>query len=100
MKASTGAMSDRTLTIISLVVCVLLAIGLTVAIVRIVNLSKTDHLLYDMKMTCERSYGVVDGALEAKCGQLIDQVQAKGFEVLNKDGEFWAEYNANANSPQ
>lgn len=79
------------------------AVGLAVVVgmllVSLFQQSQEDYLLHDMKTTCERSYGVVDGALEAKCGQLIDKVQARGYEVLhNYDGTFWAEWNQTANN--
>jgi len=47
----------------------------------------------NMVTTCEQSYAELhNGTLENECGQLIDQVQSKGYEVLQKDGRFWAEY--------
>ena len=47
--------------------------------------------IYQMKRLCEASHQVLDGNLEAACGEMIDKVEAQGFEVLNKDGHFWAE---------
>ena len=45
-----------------------------------------------MQTTCEQSYKVQDGALEEKCGALIDEVQAGGnIEVLQQGGDFIAE---------
>ena len=61
----------------------------------IINLSKFDDqaLVGNMVTTCEQNYAELhNGILENECGQLIDQVQSKGYEVLQKDGRFWAEY--------
>jgi len=61
----------------------------------ILSLSKFDDqaLVGNMVTTCEQSYAELhNGTLENECGQLIDQVQSKGYEVLQKDGRFWAEY--------
>ncbi|MBA3678610.1 hypothetical protein H0W80_00180 [Candidatus Saccharibacteria bacterium] len=68
----------------------------------ILSLSKFDDqaLVGNMVTTCEQNYAEVhqedttlhNVTLENECGQLIDQVQSKGYEVLQKDGRFWAEY--------
>lgn len=46
-----------------------------------------------MASKCNESYNVIDGGLEEQCEQLIDSVQSKGYEVISKDGNFWAESN-------
>ena len=48
--------------------------------------------IIQMQRTCEASHQVFSGNLEVACGELIDKVQAQGFEVLNDSkGNFWAE---------
>lgn len=44
-----------------------------------------------MQNVCEQSHKVIDGTLENRCTDLIEIVQSQGFEVLSKDGHFWAE---------
>ncbi len=53
------------------------------------------RLITDMQVTCHASHFSDSGQLEQQCGDLIDQVRSKGFEVMQKDGDFWAEYNPN-----
>lgn len=48
-------------------------------------------LIMRMQERCAGSYEVIDGTLERQCGELIDQVQAKGYEVLSSNGKFWVE---------
>lgn len=48
-------------------------------------------LIMHMQERCMGSYKVIDGTLERQCGELIDQVQAKGYEVLSSNGNFWVE---------
>lgn len=84
--------------IINSMIVILLLVSIIMILVSVYNQSNEDRLLHDMKVTCERSHAVIDGSLEKSCGQLIDRVQAQGFEVLSNDsGEFWAEYNPTAN---
>lgn len=48
--------------------------------------------IYQMTRICKQSYQVTSGTLENSCGNLIDRVQAQGFEVLHDSkGNFWAE---------
>lgn len=51
----------------------------------------TQSLILEMQAICEKSYTVLDGDLEQKCGEKIDAVQSRGYEVLSKNGQFWAE---------
>lgn len=84
--------------IINSMIVVLLLVSIAMVLISLYNQSQEDKMLHAMKVTCERSYGVVDGQLEQQCGQLIAQVQAQGYEVLSNDnGEFWAEWNPTAN---
>lgn len=79
-------------------IVVLLLVSIVAVLVGAYNQSQEDRLLHNMKMTCERSHAVIDGKLERECGQLVDKVQAQGYEVLSNDsGEFWTEYNPTAN---
>lgn len=84
--------------IINSMIVVLLLVSIVWILVSAYNQSNEDRLLRDMKVTCERSHAVIDGQLERECGQLVDKVQAQGYEVLSNDnGEFWAEYSPTAN---
>lgn len=84
--------------IINSMIVVLLLVSIVMVLVSLYNRSQEDNMLHDMKVTCERSYKATDGALESQCGALIDKAEASGYEVLsNYDGEFWAEWNPQAN---
>lgn len=48
-------------------------------------------LIQRMKATYSKSYHVIDGDLEQRCGELQDELAARGYETLTKDGDFWVE---------
>ena len=85
--------------VINSMIVVLLLVSITMILVSLYNRSQEDKMLHAMKTTCEAdSHATVDNGLSDKCESLIAQVQAQGYEVLsNKNGEFWAEWNTQAN---
>ena len=70
-----------------------MATALTIVIVaQYTRLTPLQQTIEQMSRTCEASSQVFDGNLELACGELIDRVEARGYEVMSKDGKFWAEY--------
>lgn len=51
------------------------------------------NLVKIMENTCEESHKVISGELENECDRLINSLECRGFEVLNKGGDFWAKPN-------
>lgn len=64
-----------------------------IAILGLVTRQDRETTLFEQTISvCEASYQVVDGNLETKCGQLIDEVQQDSrHEVMSRDGQFWIE---------
>lgn len=75
----------------------LVGFALVIAIAWVMNTASNglfeEGIVRHMRSTCEQSAQVRDGALEEQCGREIDGVQARGYEVLSKNGTFWAEKN-------
>ena len=57
------------------------------------EVATSDRTLIDkMVKTCDQPYKVIDAVLEYECGELIDKVEGRDYEVLYKNGKFWVEY--------
>lgn len=55
------------------------------------GMPRVERDIADMVKTCELSYQIIDGAAEQSCADKISTVEAQGFKVLSKNGNFWAE---------
>lgn len=50
------------------------------------------EVINQMATVCRLSHSVDSGEMEEDCGQLIDELDSRGYEVLNdRSGRFWAE---------
>lgn len=71
-----------------------LALAVFIVIVGLLGHRDQQLELYQATInTCERSHQVIDGKLEAQCGDLIDQTEkSSNVEVLSQNGKFWIEF--------
>ncbi len=50
------------------------------------------EVINQMATVCRMSFDIIDGATEEDCGQLIDELDSRGYEVLSdRSGIFWTE---------